>query len=333
MSGNALGYKTKRINKKEFYSLFEEIRPNLCNKFNKVALIKPLLNKESFGDIDILLTNEYNSLLQSFIINTFNPKKYKSNLPIFSIDYKDVQIDLITVPKQSFDFALSYFSYGDIGNLIGRVASSIGFKFGHLGLFYKYYLNKSVYKEILLTSCFKDALEFLGYSYDRYTKGFSEKQEVFDFIISSKFFTINTFLFENLNHDNRVRNKKRVDYSEFVSFLEKNNITSLELPTKEYAFEYADSFFNYISLKNTCNALQFEFDKKSKESKKLNGNIINELTGLNGPKLGDFIYYLKRIMELNDFNICQATNIEIKDFVDKTYLHYCQENKNIGVKQ
>jgi len=93
----------------------------------------------------------------------------------------------------------------------------------------------------------------MGYDYDKYSQGFDTLQEILDYIISGKYFSIELFLMENLRHIDRKRNKNRGSYQKFLAYCEENKD---KLPN--YPFEKDKS--KYLPYLNECfpNARIFE---------------------------------------------------------------------------
>src|SRR5690606_38413900 len=92
------------------------------------------------------------------------------------------QVDLISIPPESFDFARRYFRFSDLGNLIGRIARSTDTVLKHDGLYFQYRDGDLLYREILLTRDFDAALRYLGFEPDRYHDGFEDLDDVFEYV-------------------------------------------------------------------------------------------------------------------------------------------------------
>ena len=63
MGGNALSKPSDRLTKEEYFALAENIISTLekSRKGLKLAVVKAFHNKDSFGDIDILVSNNGNA--------------------------------------------------------------------------------------------------------------------------------------------------------------------------------------------------------------------------------------------------------------------------------
>ncbi len=252
MGGNALatvGVQSKRLNKSDFNNLTKKVVKVLdiaINKANKMGAsivskpheVKAYKQKETFGDLDLLVDKElfkyisYEDIMEMLKLE-FN---YEANLPFKEKDEKDMvfslglpsdedgvffQLDLIASDKEFYDFHSSYLNWNDLGNLVGVVASSNGFlKYGHDGLVYQFRDGDNLFKKVVLTTNWNTALDFFGYSKERYHEGFDTLEEIYEYAASSKFFTPDLYEFENRNHTQRTRDRKRPTYNGFLKWIE-----------------------------------------------------------------------------------------------------------------
>lgn len=319
MGGNALkNCYTRRYNKDEYQVLSNEIIEILSKSpdINKVKIPYSYRNKETFGDLDILISYNEKFDLTNYIKNTFNPKEMFSNGECLSFEYKEFQIDLIKA-NEHFNTSLEYLNWNDLGNLIGRIAHKFGLKYGHKGLLY-IIKNDSGYnpKELTISTKAKDIIEFLGFDFDRYTFGFDTVNDIYDFVVKSKFFNPEIFSFEAMNHANRVRNKKRVTYQGFLDYLEK-----IELNKDQKYFEYNKKKEVYLPRLNyyfpEANIFEFIDDYKKELAvrdffrQKFNGEYVSNITGFKDKDLGKFIAYFKTIFWEN----IKEDNISFEEWI------------------
>jgi hypothetical protein len=303
MGGSALKIaKTRRYNANEYSSLYYgDIYSKLVNLTKgsvRIALLPSYDQKETFGDMDILV--EKGSYMtdgfQDKLKNIFQYSEIYKNGNVWSFDYKEFQIDLVFTKPDCWNTSLTYYSWNDLGNLMGRVANKLGVKYGHKGLEKKIYSEDRtrVLDEILLTRDIRRIFDFLGYDYDRFLLGFETLEDIFNYAVSSKYFAKELFHLENLDHQNRTRNRKRKTYMAFLDWL--NTKQGFKLPVD------FSSGTNWSRLIESFPELKLDerlVELKEKEAihqqikAKFNGKIIMELTGLEGKELGKFIQYVK----------------------------------------
>lgn len=306
MGGNALKIKTCRYNAED-YAL---ISVDVANKLNyyetsngvgiKNTIPKSYHKKNSFGDLDVLIDTKTlgNDNIKDIINILFSPNEIFHNGSCYSFDYKQFQIDFILVKSKYFETSKIYYSYNDLGNLMGRIAAQMGFRYGHFGIKVQYYYKGKKY-ENEFSKDIEKIFNFLGFDYNKfYHNGFETLEDIFNFVIESKYFNPNIFDYDKLNHQNRTRNKKRDNYRKFLEYIKKeNNLNYHEFSNdKDFYIKKADIFFN-ISLEENILQWKKEIDFDEKINEKFNGHLIMErYPELKGKELGFAIKNFKDII-------------------------------------
>jgi hypothetical protein len=288
MGGNALKIKTRRVNADEFKEIEKDIYEKLesIGIFSKVP--KYFKNKSDFGDIDVLVLNE-ERLTEDVIYDLFRFTELVKNSNVWSFDYKGFQVDFIFCNSQEYSTSFFYFSYNDLGNLLGRLYHKLGMKFGHKGLLYPVKRGSANYGELVVTTNFKKILHFLGLSFDEYLAGFSSLEDIFKFVSKSKFFNPDIYLFENVNHRSRTRDKKRSTYNAFLKWCKTEpNLNHYQFSDNKSDFfplfkEWFPSFVKELEI------LEQKIDRTEAFKRIYNGNLVMTLTSLEGKELGFFM--------------------------------------------
>ena len=214
MGGNALNIETRRYEKKEFYEIMLEVGAMLSSKGIESDVPAWYRNKETFGDLDVLIrSSTVEGDILDVINEVFKPNEIYNNNNVKSFDYKDFQIDFILVGDENWETSMFYFSYNDLGNFVGRISYQMGFRFGDYGLklVYRHEDGGRKFSKIISKDPRK-IYQFLGFNYDRYLEGFDEVEDIFKFVVNSTCFNRRIFDYDSLNHQNRTRNKKRKNY-------------------------------------------------------------------------------------------------------------------------
>lgn len=316
MGGNALKQTyTRRLHKSEFFELYDEVKEVLTSRFNipenDIHLIRAYKNKETFGDMDILIVSESvpNEFFKQLIKNlSLSDDEWSVNSNVLSFAYNECQVDVILTPRNNYVASQNYFAYNDLGNLMGRLFKRLGIKYGHQGLQLVVRQDDRIVATIPITTDMKDICELIGVSYETFEAGFDELEDVFQFIITSPYFHPDIYLLENVNHVARIRDRKRATYTAFLAFcksldVDKYNKTKFNTKHTDHSLKYGHSikepFFSEILLPKYPH-LQSELDKIAEEQlhKKqfaavFNGNLLIEWLGITGKLLGDFISYAK----------------------------------------
>ena len=340
MGGNAFNTETftaKRVNKQEYYEILEQLLDEICNiiqpnfRLYDVAFIK---SKDSFGDMDVIIESTDNCNWFE-IENIFKQKyKYQSNGNVFSILRNDFQIDFIKVPSISYDYAIHYFSWNDLGNIVGRLLKQYGFKHGWDGLFYPQRTDTNdnnvsdhVVKEHSLSYNYYDSLKILQLDIDKFKKGFNTYEEMFDWILASPLFIYEIFKFENLNHTNKVRDRKRKTYNMFLEYLEKKHKESpfsiFVKKTKEEKRAFVIKHFPNIEKEIELVDEQIKIHNVCKS--KFNGNLVLKLTQRTGKQLGALMKILKS--KLTDNVVYHMCVEEIENIILQEHYKLLKEER------
>lgn len=312
MGGNATAHVgTTRKSAEEYKEIGALVLQNLALHEAGVHLnpvvIPSYMNKDTHGDIDILVVSEAKGYdWNLFIRETFRPHALLNNGGVTSFDFRGIQVDLIAVPEEHYEFALSYFSYNDLGNLMGRIAHKMGFKYGHDGLTLVMRDNTHVYAEISVTRSPEAAMTFLGYDYARFTQGFDDLQDLFEYASSTPYFSRAIFQLDNRNNISRVRDRKRKTYMEFLKWVEhrddldKHQWTAYtgDVQTQERKDEKAhwltQAFNSFPGLFDHVAIAVATYDKRKAIKVKWNGHVVSAATGLvEGKELGQFMAFYR----------------------------------------
>jgi len=336
---------TERKNKEQYTEITRTVIDKLCELFpaTEMAAIKSIEGKETFGDCDILLVdknlpaNWIYQVQQAFhtkemLINRLGggPLRFidpnialevehvalhdgshydvpQSAIPSSTVSFafEDFQIDLMITQPEDFEIAQIYYAYNDLGNLMGRIADAMGFKFGWSGLWKNLDEGSETYAKLCVSRDPRPIFELLGYDYDRYLVGFESFENMYEYAASSQWFHSALYQFENRNHKDRVRDEKRASYRGFVAWLEgkpwlnKHTWTRYELGTNPPArVREKEAHLRRALSRHTSFRLSVDIEKRRyvavKGAKKIwNGEIISKLTGFTGMELGDFMRHCK----------------------------------------
>ncbi|CAF0885718.1 unnamed protein product [Adineta steineri] len=267
MGGNALkNVVTRRYARDEYYVLKERILNKIRGYITKCDVPKEFPYKESFGDLDVLIVCPPSIKIQKLIEDLFHPTEIVHNGDVYSFDFEQFQIDFILIPEEQYDNAIVYFSYSDLGGLLGNICHKIGLKYGIQGLWMNVHTKEfdptTTSTKLILSTNVQQIFEFLGYDYEQYVKGFENDKEFFQWIINGKYFRRFYFDEDQLNHAHRKRTTKRPIYIKFVAFLNEQQI-----PTDEIS----DDNNEFIS--NIRQQALIYFDKQQEYNRGLNARV------------------------------------------------------------
>jgi hypothetical protein len=326
MGGNL--FNTKKLSKDEYLDL-ECLATTKLNSYGiPFSLIPYYKNKDSFGDLDILVdfTDVCNRLagirVHEVFERLFNTENYYKNGNVHSIKYLDSQVDFINVPKDKFAINQFYFSYNDLNNLVGKLARRLNCKLGNNGLYYKHYTkDKSKKVEWFLSDNPRDIYTFLGLDYDKYLEGFNNLVDIFEFVFSSKLIYPESF--RVLSHKDRVRDTKRTTYKEFLKYLDLREPASIEciprLPTN--IPQYVDDYF-HSSIEQKISVFEENQYRNRLLKDTFNGKLVSNITGLTDKELGAFMKVVRDKIRLFNIDLSTWTKEQATYHIMKEFNNY-----------
>lgn len=297
MGGNALSMQSVRLTKSNYNQLAGEVVSALTALYphNRVSVIKAYRDKADFGDLDVLVESTgYNPFDAA---KALNATEVVRNGPVTSIgvvvrpelgaiDGNVFQVDLVSQEPDGFAYADAYFSFNDLGNLIGRTAHKMGVAHCHDGLFYYFRDGDHLFRKLCLTRNHDEALRFLGYDPAVFHAGFDDLQGIFDYVTGSTYFNREIFLLENRNYASRIRDRKRKTYTSFLAHCDAHP----ELPAYPYP---ADKSEWLPLIMAAFPGFRAEYDQAAADLAELravkvrfNGELVSGWTGLQGKELG-----------------------------------------------
>ena len=330
MGGNCLkNTNTRRYQKEEHDRIRDHVLQIISSDFpnNKINALPSYRSKSDFGDCDILFESTNITIdISKYITDKFHPNEIVKNGNVYSFNVEELQIDLNLVPTINYDTSWNYYQYSSLGNLMGRIAHKLGFKFGHEGLVYVFRDGSYQFAEINVSRDPTQICLFLGYDPDVFRRGFDEREELFIFAASTPFFNKAIYAYENRNHIAQVRDRKNKDYHAFLEWiqdreglaeypwetLDERGVRVAKTEYLQRAFEYFPDFERRYS-ETVIAFLQW---KKAKEL--FNGEVVKSVTGLENQELGNFMKWVKEQLPPREKLITMSV-AEIRDWIERKY--------------
>jgi hypothetical protein len=295
--------KTERKTTEQFYDIQSRLLPKLKEIFDcEIYVLKFYHSKPDHGDMDILIkiNTEFKFIQNSIreeIQNNLHPNQIVVNDGTTTFDFEEFQIDLIPVQEDVWESTKFWMDYDPSSNLCGKLYHFFGLKFGPESLRYPYRGEGGrVMKDIVITKDFRKMMEFLGLDPERKYQGFETLEEIYDWIISSKYYNTELFLLKNLTQYDRKRNKKRPTFNKFLEY-----VKDIPYETTGYHFEknktkyldLIDKSFPEVRFLDQINELKKKDEDNMKLKSKFSGQLVMEWTGLEGIELGNVLKAFK----------------------------------------
>lgn len=333
------GLPEKRIDSTEYFSLIDKVKQIVADiVFSilkdagqitlKLGVAPTFRKKESHGDLDMLIWVNHHIPHQKLRNAIFDVSGYYPNVndSTYSFPIDGFQVDLKFCKRLYFNSSLNYSSWGDCGNLVGRIAHKLGLSYGHDGL--GYFVrerefdgrieNDHIVEKILLTTETSEIFDILGLNYDVWWDGFDTEQDMWTWLIGSKYFNADIYDWDNLNHQNRTRNRKRPGYCRFLEYINDNKerLPRFEFESKEIYFERWKQIF--VHLGPRIEKLRKHWETAQAIKQKFNGKLVMDWLGLTeGQDLGKIIAKFKHSKPKEYFEIESAEQIKadfLRDF-------------------
>ena len=335
--GGAL-FNNPRMNKETYDHVSQDVIQKLSPL--KVLIPESFLDKEDYGDIDFVVPFPIFDKEKVKQLFNINDDDISINTSVVSINYMGVQCDLCFHPEEDVLTAYQYMRNSDCSNMVGVLCrDALGYRLTHKGLVYPVkFAQDDALGEVLVSKNFRKIFEFCDLNYDEWLTGFKNPEELFHWITQSKYFNAEAFKFENLNHENRTRNRKRKVYAEFVEWLLNKEFKNYEgtINKQEHLFRgmfyfYEEAPYPYLRWTDQIEPLITQRYHWERARNIFNGSVIQELTGASGPMLGkilrDFNEYLKTTYHLTKaqgwgsitYFVADRTKEEMVELFNKWY--------------
>lgn len=337
MGGNALNTPTKRIDKQEYL----QVSQLLVGDFQQFGRVQPLhtyRNKQSFGDIDLVLERnpvmvsgkpqfEHQDLIE--FVSRYNNRDIFCNHSMVSFDYRNnqqegIQVDLILASTEDFGATHSFMSYNDLGIIIKQLASHMHMSFGQQGLIYHLKDNNNDIASICVSKDIREILVTLGYDPAPFFAGFDDVVDIYHYGASSVYFDHQRTLNDTPNSKMRQTIKKRHIYQGFLDYVAqqpfKQSQSLSKTDIRDKLFEQYPQFFER-------HQRALEQHKQTQHFRTLyNGHLITQWTGLSNNNLGQFMTHMKE-RHGDDYMRMITSQPNIKSYVQECFHQYKTPHK------
>lgn len=331
MGGNL--FKLGRLPRAEYKKIEHELIVYLDKKFGQHYRIPRYYDdKADFGDVDIVvssqaITGNWEQLKQE-IIKDLGLSQYKSTGAVFSTVYHNFQVDYFVRNHQYFTTTYNFLSFNDIGNLIGRIFKRFNLKYGEQGLQYVFRRTDNHYhRDIEVSKDIEKIFGFLQLDYVQWQKGFTSKNEMFDWVVACPYFSVKPY--EKMSKKMEQRLKERPTIQAFIAYLEKNNVSKVyKFPEDRGTYlPMIDQHFPEATLPKYI-AHEKEREKYALAIKtKYNGRVIMELfPTLQGKALGSFMVAFQAQWDDYEKAFYEMKAEEIMQALQKFYQNYVQRS-------
>lgn len=282
MGGTALGYTARRLTTNQTYEMRDRINSDLPH----LNVMMPLSyrNKADHGDLDLVCIGTIDAI-RAAVRTKYNPTDEKSNGHVYSFGLDGAQVDMISTLSPSAQLMqYHYMCWNDLGNLMGRTARSMGFKYGHTGLSWVVRVSDHIAQEVHISADADRIFEFLGYDPVTFHNGFDSLEDIYEYVTSSKYFNSLYYSVENRSHRDNARDRKRTTYQGMIKYIEQHSIDPRPKLTEEERLDLARHASDVFDIDILAKADQARagYLEAQRLKKRLNGDTVRAVTGLEG---------------------------------------------------
>lgn len=206
-------------------------------------------------------------------------------------ELNSVQIDIMINDEKHMDFATCFYSYNDLSSLfIKKICSTKNLMLTTSGLYFDLKDNENKFvSKILVTDSFNEVLELFDFDVNIFRSGFKSIDDIFDFIVSSKYFNSGKFNKNLFNKVDLLSYSSRPVFKSIVDRLNSNEV----LPARYDNDFLLNSFHMLPQFKKRIIDREI-IEKNRLVSKELfNGGIVSKITGLSGENLGKLMQSIR----------------------------------------
>jgi hypothetical protein len=313
MGGSALQQNTERADPQHYLNVYVQVQRRLQSEWPEAVTYLPRKHryKQDHGDLDLLVRRDTVDLTRDWVKSAFGVNEVVVNdgvwtfgvglpAPVSEMPESTLQVDLVTKRREHWEMSKTFFDQSGLGNLMGKLARWLRYKWGFQGLRMPVYRDpqgeRSVkYGEYVLTRDPQEAFEFLGFDYERFQEGFQDMTEIFEYVRSSEHFCKEPFMPENMTADQKQRDRKRPVWDQFKNYL--RDLEQLgELPSKpetrptqEEAVKRAKEAFPQSELHTRLEEDKTHLELREKAKETWTGRVPMKEFGVKGRELGQML--------------------------------------------
>ena len=327
MGGDALPFPTQRLSPDRYHDVSERLLAVLSAHYTLTCIPAQRPGKDSYGDVDILVAQPYTD-------RPFDPvpqlgsRAVSRNGPVLSFEFEGHQADAISVDASLFEVARLFYSFGDVGMILGMMLTTASLKLGCKGLLL---VRPGQGGQLHLSSDRSRILAWLGMSETDWLAGFHDEQAVFAWLCTCRWFHPSTFSSSTEHRRNARRAlSTRPMFVNFVHYVDSHHPPTIvadkaDRPTAEAMQADAVAFFG---CEVAVAALDAAAAKRQALKQCWNGGLVAARTGLEGKQLGLFMMACRQLVTDDELLAMNAS--EVERFIDESFARQVNNGRSHG---
>jgi len=195
-----MGLKVARLSATEREALAAKLLPQLHTTYprTRVSTLKAIANKDTFSSLELVMgvapKGATFEVIKAQLLRAFCTGESASTDTRLYFQHGNNQVEVQFVEPENFDMTVDYLAYQELGRLVSKFVHARGLSLSGRDLHYRYRFNGDIMgADLRLANSWSHALEILGMDHTRWTKGFADFDEVFEFVASSPLFLKSCF--------------------------------------------------------------------------------------------------------------------------------------------
>lgn len=294
------GELAERVSRQEYFEAVEEIQLQLEGRFSEALSIIPLDDKESFGDIDMVIIwdrlqdqsgeDYFREIFGEKLVDYRHLKNDKMDSVLIRLNNnKIVQADFArTKDEIEFTAKMIHASKGHSSSVIGTLAMAYGYKFAQDGFYKRYFDKQGQYYDILVTQDLLLGMEMLGLDPNKWIDS-STVDDIVDFVSESPFFKSKFYDRKSMKNKRRAAIARRGVQDYMYSKLENTDSKESAINHDEYM---QANFLEYFETVTS----QINLIESKTSTVRINGEMIMEAFSIPQSKLvGEILKLVKEL--------------------------------------
>lgn len=331
MGGDALPFPTQRLSPDRYHNVSTRLLTLLSTHYALACAPAPCPGKSSHGDVDILVALPYAD-------RPFDPiaqlgsRAVHQNGSVLSFEFEGHQADVIGVSEDKYEVSRLFYSYGDVGMILGMMLTHAGIKFGCKGL---KMVRVDAGGQLHLSSDRSRILGWLGLDEAEWLAGFNDSKAVFRWLCSCRWFRHSMFNTANhhTSHHHTTHNKRRAlstrpMFTAFVHYVDSVQPTTAEPIDRPPAAVMRADAVAYFGCEAAVAAWDAVVAKRVALKQCWNGVLVTARTGLIGKQLGLFMMACRQLV--TDDELLAMSVEEVQQFIDVNFTSYRRDDSTAG---
>lgn len=252
-------------------------------------------DKPDFGDMDVIVSVSVLKRDPEFLSRLFTDlgiTQHKATGAFVTTAFRGLQTDFFPVPPSNLDTTYQFMCFGEVGNILGRLARRFKLKFGIDGLNYVYRWGDHYKREFTVTKDFVAICGLFGLNYSAWHRGFGTREEMFRWVVASPYFSPAPYL--DPDSPMAQRAGMRPGIAAFIEFVKANVSTEAGGYIGD-PLAWIDTKFPEARIQERVAKCVDHTTRLAEVSEKFSGRLVMEIRpGLEGKALGEFIRLFKQ---------------------------------------